>query len=183
MWFETNNLQWNVKKRVLCKLTLLFLLTPQLSACLADSEYKKTPVSKRIDISKPNIKTELLVHISKEDNYAFSLLINYKNKAEIDKVFVLVEGEDAYGHKTNGEKTPINIDVYTIKDSQNLLVSSGGGESFPHYASGKGHFEKLIYADYLMPGDYQVLIDTKAGNSKFKDVEVDLHIGLAHRSK
>lgn len=162
---------------------LMLMMGFSMTACGAGSDYKKTPISKRIDISKPNVKTELLVHISKEDNYAFSLLINYKNKDEIDKVFALVEGEDAYGHQTNGEKTPISIDVYTIKDSQSLLVSSGGGESFPHYASGKGHFEKLIYTDYFMPGDYQVLIDTKAGNPKFKDVQVELYIGVTHRPK
>ena len=164
---------------------LIFLLSIQLSACFAGGEYKKTPVSKKIDISQPNIKTELLVHISREDNYAFSLDFKHqpKNKEDRKRVSVLMRGVDSYGHRTNGEKTPISIDVYTIKDGQNVLVSIGGAESIPVSSWGGSYFTKVIYTDYLMPGDYRVLIDTKMGNQKFKDVEVELSIGLAHRPK
>ncbi len=160
----------------------MLIMGLSIAACGAVSEYKKTPVSKRVDISQPNVKTELLVHISKEDNYAFSLLFKYKNQEESELVFALTHGKDVNGRRTNGENTPISIDVYTIKDGQNVLVSIGGGDSFPAQASSLGFF-KLIYNDYLMPGDYRVVIDTKAGNPKFKDIEVELYIGLAHRPK
>lgn len=172
----------NIFFKQITKLGLLLFMGLSMVACVASSEYKKTPTSKRVDISQPNVKSELLVHISKEDNYAFRLIFKYKNKEESERVFALTHGKDVNGRRTNGENTPISIDVYTIKDGQNVLVSIGGGESFPTNASGLG-FSKLIYNDYLMPGDYRVVIDTKAGNPKFKDIEVELYIGLAHRPK
>ncbi|MDP3609295.1 MAG: DUF5625 family protein [Methylophilus sp.] len=174
--------KYNTFFKQMTKLGFLIIMGLSMATCGAGSEYKKIPISKRVDISQPNVKTELLVHISKEDNYAFSLLFKYKNPKERELVSQLMRGKDANGRSTNGENTPISIDVYTIKDGQNVLVSIGGGDSFPTNASGLGYL-KLIYNDYLMPGDYRVLIDTKAGNPKFKDIEVELYIGLAHRPK
>jgi len=159
------------------KLGCLSIMWLCMTACGSSGDYKKTPVSQKVDISQPNLKTEMFVHIGQEDNYSFRLIFKYKNPKEAELISQLMHGKD-----TNGEKTPISIDVYTIKDGQNVLVSIGGGESFPTNASGLG-YSKLIYNDYLMPGDYRVVIDTKAGNPKFKDIEVDLHIGLAHRPK
>lgn len=161
--------------------TFLFLFI-QLSACSANEKYNKTPVSKKVDISVPNIKTEMLVHIGHADNYAFSLIFNYKNREERAHVNALVRGEDAKGNQTNGENTPISIEVYTIKDGENVLVSLGGGDSIPLSSWGSS-FKKVIYNDYLMPANYRVVIETKAGNPKFKGIDVELGIGLAHRPK
>ena len=172
----------NAYFKQITKLGLLLIMGFSMAACGAASEYKKIPLSKRVDISQPNVKSELLVHISEEENYSFSLIFKYKNHEESERVFALTHGKDVNGKDTNGEKTPISIDVYTIKDGQNVLVSIGGGDSFPTQASGLG-FCKLIYNDYLMPGDYRVVIDTKTGNPKFKDIEVELRMGLAHRPK
>jgi hypothetical protein len=135
-----------LRKGVKLSLLIVFLLSfTQLSACLAGGEYQKTPLSKKIDISQPNIKTELLVHISKEDDYAFSLDFKTKNKQERDRVNLLLRPEDANGRQTNGEKTPISIDVYTIEDGQNVLVSIGGGESMPVSSWGSGRITKQVY--------------------------------------
>jgi hypothetical protein len=161
---------------------VLLFLNAHLSACLAGSEYKKTPVSKKVDISQPNSKTEVLVHISQADNYSFGLIFKYKNQEERKRVFALTHGKDANGRDTNGEDTPIGIDVYTIKDGENVLVSVGGGVSFSANASKLG-YSKLIYNDYLMLGDYRVVVDTKSGNPKFKDEDVQVLIGKAHRPK
>ena len=169
--------QWS-----LAAFIVFILFLTQLPACLARGEYEKTPVSKKVDISQPNVKTELLVHISLEDNYVFSLDFKCKNKEDRVRVSTLLWGKDAYGRETNGEKTPISIDVYTQKDGETHLVSIGGGESMKTYAM-SGGYGKLIYTDYLMPGYYRVAIDTKAGNPKFKDVEVELNIHRAYRPK
>lgn len=41
-------------------------------------------------------------------------------------------------------------------------------------------FECHSYSkDYLMPGNSRVVINTKEGNPKFKDIEVELNIDLA----
>lgn len=182
---QNNNqcdLQMLKKNGGLFPIFLLLLLLTQLSACFAEEEYKKTPLSKKVDISQPYFKTELLVHISNEDNYAFSLLFKYKDQEDSRRVSRLMRGKDANGRQTNGEKTPVGIEIYTIKDGQNILVSLGGGESFSANASSLGYL-KLIYNDYLMPGDYRVVVESKAGNLKFKDVDVEIHIGKAHRPK
>ena len=164
---------------------LFILLITQFSSCFAESEYKKILVSKKIDISQPDVKTELLVHVSREDNYSFSLdfKYQYKNQEDRARVSALMEGKDAYGHRTNGEKTPVSVEVYAQKDGQTLLVSLGRAESIPLSSWGGGEFRKVIYTDYLMPGDYRVAVDSKAGNPNFKDVDVELHIGLAHKPK
>lgn len=173
-----------LRKGIMRSLFLVFLLSfTQLSACLADGEYQKTPLSKKIDISQPNFKTEMLVHIRVEDNYAFSLDFKTKNQEERDKVNILLRPEDANGRQTNGEKTPISIDVYTVKDGQNVLVSIGGAESIPVSIWGSGRITKEVYRDYLFPGNYRVVINTKEGNPIFKDVDVEVRIGKAPRPK
>lgn len=156
-----------------------------LQACTADAKYQKLPVVKTFELHKENAKTELLMHISQEDNYAFSLLFKYKYKYQEDRarVSALMRGKDTNGRETNGEKTPIGVEFYTIKDGQNILVSLGGAESMPLFSWGGGDFEKLIYTDYLMLGDYRVVVETKAGNPKFKDVNVEVHVGKAHKPK
>ena len=153
-----------------------------LPACTG--KYQRTPVSVPFNLHQPDVKTEILIRIGKEDNYAFTLHFIPKDRQDRRKISALLEGKDAYGRSTHGEKTPVGIEVYTLKDGQNLFISHGGGESFPLYgASSEGNYRKLIYNDYLMTGDYRVVIDTKAGNPKFKDIEVKLHIGKAHRPK
>lgn len=174
---------FNTYFKQITKLGLLLMMGLCMTACGAISEYKKTPISKRVDISQPNVKTELLVQISEEGNYAFSLLFKYKNPKERELVSKLMRGKDANGKDTNGEKTPISIDVYTIKDGQNVLVSIGGGDLIPLFSWGKSDYKKLVYKDYLMPGNYRVVINTKEGNPKFRNVEVELLVGKAHRPK
>lgn len=170
-------------KNVMNKFAWCFVIVIsfQQIGCVYFSQYRKLPISEVVDISKQS-KKEIFFSVSSAENYAFSL--RFKNDIdEREKLYKLLVGKDAYGRETNGEKTPIGIDVYKLENGEKLLKSIGGGDSFPKYATGGGYWEKLIYTDYLFAGNYVAVVESKIGNPNFKDFEVELHIGRAHRPK
>ncbi len=154
---------------------LLISFTP---ACSANSEFKNIPITKTFALHEANAKTEIYFNVSKAEDYGYQLKFNFTKGYGREVLDILRD----YKGNRDGAPVYVSLEVYKLEGTEEYLQTQYGVESLPLYSSG-ATFNKLIYREYLLPGNYRAILKANRDMPIYKNIKVDFSIGFAHKPK